>query len=100
MGYYSANGFNYSVHHNIHLGRHCCLWCNIDQQQMTRPRTTRGPQEARTLDTLQCDLQRFQSAGGPMKEAKHYNNVIGPALFQVPLDQVYVGNTECDREVV
>ena len=81
--------WHYILHQNdIHLGRHCCLWCNTDQQQMARPRETRGQQEPRTLDTLQHDLQRFQSAGGLMKEAKHYNNVIGLVLFHVPLDQV------------
>lgn len=71
-----------------YVGRHCCLWCHITQHEMARPHESRGPQQPRTLETLQSDLQRFLSAGAPLKEAKHYNNVIGPALFHIPLDQV------------
>ena len=75
---------------HTHIGRHCCLWCHITQQDMAKPRDTRQPQQPRTLHTLHTDLQRFQSDGSNVKEAKNYNNVIGPALFSVPLDQVMI----------
>ena len=55
---------------------------------MAIPRERRGVQQARTLETLQSDLQKFMSTGGNLKVAKEFNNVIGPAQFSVPLTQV------------
>ncbi len=48
------------------------------------------PPVVRTLDTLSDDLQRFTDAGADVDAAKRFNNVIGPAFFDVPLDQVIV----------
>ena len=50
---------------------------------MKVPREDRPEVPVRTLDTLQADLLRFQTAGkGNIKTAKQFNNVIGP---QFPL---------------
>ena len=46
------------------------------------------PPVIRTLDMLNDDLQRFTDAGADVDAAKRFNNVIGPAFFDVPLDQV------------
>ena len=37
---------------------------------------------------LTDDLQCFTDADAEVDSAKHFNNVIGPAFFDVPLDQV------------
>ena len=71
-----------------HLGRHCCLWCYITQEELAIPCESRGLQQPRTLDTLQSDFQKFTLAGANLKVAKEFNNVIGSAQFTVPLDQV------------
>ncbi len=49
----------------------------------------RGSFPARSLESLQEDHARFLSEGrGNLKVAKNYNNVIGVALFQIPLSNV------------
>ena len=57
---------------------------------MKVPREDRPEVPVRTLDTLQADLLRFQTAGkGNIKTTKQFNNVIGPHLFSIPIDQVH-----------
>ena len=56
---------------------------------MQLPRSSRGRYEARTLEKLKHDLERFMSAGGKLQNAKLFNNVIDRMLFNVPLDQVF-----------
>ena len=46
------------------------------------------PPVVRTLDMLNDDQQRFTDAGADVDAAKRFNNVIGPAFFDVQLDQV------------
>ena len=68
------------------LGRHPCLWCTINTEEMKVPREERAPVAPRTLDSLQADLLLFQTAGnGDLKKAKNYNNVIGPYFFHIPV---------------
>lgn len=71
------------------LGRHCCLFCNIDSKSMAVSRTMRGPYPERTLDTLKNDFDSFVRAGSNIKKAKLFNNVISPHFFNIPITQVH-----------
>ena len=84
------------VHINIYLifymgytlGRHPCLWCSINTEQMKHPREERAAAPLRTLNSLESDLLQFQTAGnGDLKQAKKYN-VINQYFFKIPLTQV------------
>ena len=77
---------NLTLH--LHLGRHCCLWCHITQQELAVPRDIRGLKSCRTLATLHSDWQGFKQAGANLKHAKDYNNVIARPFFEIPLHQV------------
>jgi hypothetical protein len=71
---------------HVFAGRHPCLWCNIRADQLKQPRQERGTFSPRTLDSLQADHLKFQTIGkGDLRQAKNYNNVIGPVFFDVPL---------------
>lgn len=72
-------------------GRHCCLFCTITADQLKIPPALRDcvPQ-TRTLKSLKEDYDRFIASGGDVKHAKHYNNVICPFFFDIPLDQVNI----------
>ncbi len=63
--------------------REHCPCCGGDH------RKSRGRSPARSLASLQADLQRFRAAGGNIKNAKLYNNVISD-LFNIPISQVYL----------
>ena len=90
--------FNYSILPNLscfffHVcyyceGRHFCLKCEITSGQAKLPPGEREAVRVRSLASLQDDLARFTSAGAELESAKLYNNVIGPAFFDIPLDQV------------
>ena len=55
------------------------------------PLADRGLSQPRTLDSLQRDHLQFCTKGkGNLKNAKFNNNVIGKALFHIPLTQVSV----------
>ena len=70
-------------------GRHSCLYCTITSEAMRTPVKERGRAPLRSLDTLASDHLQFQTIGkGNLKNAKHYNNVIGNAFFDIPLSQV------------
>ena len=58
---------------------------------MRIPLQERGQSPMRSLDTLQRDYLRFCSEGkGSLKNAKHFNNVIGQPFFDIPLVQVHL----------
>ena len=68
-------------------GRHCC---QTTADEMKRPLQERGPAPLWSLHTLQRDYLQFHAVGkGNIKNAKHYNNVIGKPFFDIPLTQVY-----------
>ncbi|KAJ8018005.1 hypothetical protein HOLleu_44243 [Holothuria leucospilota] len=70
-------------------GRHCCLRCNTTKLQMRQPPTSQSNIiEARTLETLQWDLQNFRNDGSKPDRTKTLNNVIEEPLFNIPLDQL------------
>ena len=71
------------------LGRHCCLFCNITTEEMkTPPHDRPQPVEQRSLATLQRDHNSFIASGGNAKNVKNHNNVLRPAIFDIPLFQV------------
>ena len=73
----------------IIVGRHCCLWCTIDRQSMQHTPAERGAFPLRTLEMLTREYGNFHHQGSKV-QAKDFKNVIGEALFQVPLDQVAI----------
>ena len=81
----------------IHAGRHPCLWCTIRADQLKQTQHERGKLPLRTLDSLKADYLRFETIGkGDIRQAKNFNNVIGPVFFNVPLSQVRLHvNTDC-----
>lgn len=70
------------------VGRHCCLWCTITSGDLIKPLSVRKRSPERTLHTLQQDHQEFLQSGGDIRRAKYHNNVIGPSIFDIPLDRV------------
>lgn len=51
--------------------------------------SVRGRSPSRSLQTLQHDHTDFLEKGdGDINKAKEYNNVIKPALLDIPLDMV------------
>ena len=81
---------DYKIYRKILLtsGRHCCLWCHITSASLKIPLSVRGRSLNRTLQTLRSDHDKFLQAGGNIKNAKHFNNVIDKAMFDIPLMQV------------
>lgn len=79
----------------IPLGRHCCLWCRITQQQLKEAPSKRNVQpELRDLHTLATAHSKFTSEGkSDLNVAKNYYNAIGKPFFAIPLDQVI--NRKC-----
>ncbi|KAJ8040364.1 hypothetical protein HOLleu_14629 [Holothuria leucospilota] len=74
--------------HNLKVGLHCCLWCNITKEGMKIPLKERGRSENRTLEKLQNFNHMFVQIGAKLSEAKNFYNVIADALFNIPIDQV------------
>ena len=71
-------------------GRHCCLWCTIRNTELKVPLSERGRSPLRSLQSMEQDHQKFLNAGGVLKKANEYNNVIGTALLPIPLEKVHV----------
>lgn len=44
-------------------GHHCCLWCEITYEQLQVVLAVRGASPARSLQTLDRDLHKFQTEG-------------------------------------
>ena len=65
-----------------------CLWCTISCDQLKVPPSERDPTPKRTLSGLKSDYLHFMAAGGNIKKAKLFNNVIAAPLYEVELDQV------------
>ena len=86
--------FNYLLNTTMHVGRHRCLYCLINQDSLIIPREERRQQEdrvdlPRSLEGIQADHKRFLEEGkGNIKLAKQYNNVIGPHFWDVELSHV------------
>jgi len=55
---------------------------------MKLPRDERSPAILRTLENLREQHQKFIDAGGDIKKAKNYFNVIHKAIFDIPIEQV------------
>jgi len=55
---------------------------------MKLPRDERSPTIRRTLENLREQHHKFLDAGGDIKKAKNYFNVIHQAIFDIPIEQV------------
>ena len=74
-----------------YIGRHCCLWCHIKQQDLKLAPTT--PHEGRSLATLTRAHSDFVSKGkSDHSKVKEYFNVLAPPILVIPLDQVITIN--------
>ncbi len=81
----------YRAHLKLFKGRHNCLWCHITSADLSKPLIQRGSFSLRSLQTLRDDHTRFLSQGqGDIKMAKFYHNVIGDAIFDIPLENVRI----------
>lgn len=65
---------------------------------MKLPRDKRSPTILRTLENLHEQHQKFVDAGGDIKQAKNYFNVIQKAIFNIPIDQVNIKQTSAKLE--
>ena len=73
----------------LYIGRHARLWCTtIIALEMKLPREERSPTILRTLENLAEQHQKSLDAGGDIKKAKNYFNVIHKAIFEIPVEQV------------
>ena len=70
---------------HFYLGKHCCLWCHIPSCDVKTPL---GSYPLRTLAGIKQDHTHFVQAGGDIRKAKHFNNVIQQPIFDVEIDQV------------
>ena len=57
---------------------------------MKTKRSERGRCKLHTLASLQEDYNKFVQSGCNIKNGKCHNNVIEEAIFDVPVDQVFV----------
>lgn len=72
----------------ITIGLHCCLWCLIPKEDLLKPKKARGLYPKRTLESLKEHHQKFKDLGSNLKKAKQCYNVIGEAVFDIPLNRV------------
>ena len=72
------------------IGRHPCLWCTVIAVKMHLLKDQRGSVTVRSLEHLHSKLAEFEAAGGDLKKAKEYNNVIHAPLFNIPINQVSI----------
>ncbi|KAI8517537.1 hypothetical protein Bbelb_035540 [Branchiostoma belcheri] len=72
-------------------GVHPCLWCHETEAGIKISKAGRPTCQKRSLATLAADYERFQEEWcGNIKKAMQFNNVIAKAMFDIPLDQVFV----------
>ena len=90
---------NYMYVHELLTGRHPCLWCEIRADEMSTPASMREPSKPRSLQSLEADYSAFVAAGGDIRRAKNYNNVIAPYFFKITLDQVYTCIHTCTHAI-
>ena len=95
-GLSGASGISIQVVGELHsyiliLGRHCCLWCLIKQDQLKLSPAVRPAIQLRTISSILADNQRFVDAGSNPKNVKHFNNcLLEPLLTNFPLTQVHI----------
>ena len=83
----------------MHVGRHCCLWCEIATDKLKVPLHTRGYSHPRSHATLKYDHQRFVQNGANVKQVKLYNNVVHQYLCgKYPL--IRYANNSCIYTVI
>ena len=71
-------------------GRHSCFKCTIATTEMQLPKCQRGTYPERTLQNLKETYNDFQKAGGNIKVAKEFYNVISEPILNIKVDQVNV----------
>ena len=80
----------YTFTHVYILSKHAytttpCLRCTIRADQLKLPQHERGKLPPHIPDSLHADYLQFETTGkGDIRQAKNFNNVIGPVFFNVP----------------
>ncbi|GFO19282.1 amine oxidase [Plakobranchus ocellatus] len=69
-------------------GLHPCLWCETNKKDMQKDQLTGSMPKKRSLNSMQENLTQFLASGGGEKSAKHFKNVIYPAMLDTELDAV------------
>lgn len=70
-------------------GTHCCLWCQINSQDIQRNRTERGDAPDRTLINMTLDHNKFIKIGNSKKsQASKFHNCIHAPLWNIPISHV------------
>ena len=65
------------------------MWCKIRSCDLKIPLATRRHSEARSLQSLKSDHNKFMlETSGDIKRAKEYFNCIGEPFFSIPIQQV------------
>ena len=67
----------YSIHIHVnktqnYLGKHNCLWCEIQSDQLKSPQSECGLSQPRSLQLLERDYDAFLKAGGDIRKVKDY----------------------------
>lgn len=70
------------------------LMVSDTQKQLANTTERTGQVRERSLESLSANYLKFVSAGGNLKLANNFNNVIGKYFYDIPLDNVrhYVEN--------
>ena len=56
--------------HKPTIGKHPCLWCLIESDDLIKPLSVRGRSPSRTLESLSADYREFcEKGGGDKKKA-------------------------------
>ncbi len=65
------------------VGRHCCLWCTTEHNEMKKSPKDRKPSKQRSLENMEASIKTFKPSGGKINKAKKFDNVIREPLMKV-----------------
>ena len=72
----------------LYTGIHPCYKCTITNKEMQLPPNQRKSPKSpgRSLDSMAEDYKKFVAAGAAIKNAQHFNNVIGSPILDIEPD--------------
>lgn len=72
----------------LYIGRHCCLWCEVQLSQLKLTSTASGTIPRRTLESIKKNCSEFLASGANLKKVKEFMNVAYQPFLDIPLTQV------------
>ncbi|XP_077998240.1 uncharacterized protein LOC144451311 [Glandiceps talaboti] len=69
-------------------GKYFCLWCHTTKDICSLFPETRPSVDARTLESIIADHDKFKEDGGSLRKAKEYHNCIHSPLIGIPTERV------------